>query len=190
MDSLTALAVLPTLLCDIRSAMADTEMPLRSSTLLRRARNMKANVARHAKKLHVDFMNTAIVWKIPGRSSGSGKTMLEFCSPEIAFRFTFYWASTIIANKLLLGLGEDNEALVQECNDSRKHICNSVEHLHSLKPLGALWMTFVTSLAYGVSDDANRLRIVEALKGAYDPAPVTVSPETLQMIFELLTCGL
>jgi len=116
--------------------------------------------------------------------------MLKFCTSEMASRFTFYWGSTTIANRFLLSLGEDEEALVQEFNDSEKHICHSVEHLHSLKPWGALWMTFVTSMAYAMSDDANRLQIVEALKGGYDPAPVGVSPEALQMVFELLTCGL
>jgi len=90
--------------------------------------------------------------------------MLMFCTPEMAFRFTFYWASTIIANRLLLSLSEDEEAPVQEYNDSEKHICHSVEHLHSLKPWVALWMTFVTSMAYAVSDDANRLQIAKALK--------------------------
>jgi len=59
--ALSALAVLLTLLCDIKSAIVGTEMPLRSSSLLRRAQNMKAEVTHHAKKLHIDFMNPAIV---------------------------------------------------------------------------------------------------------------------------------
>jgi len=52
LSALSALAVLLMLLYDTRSAIVVTEMPLRSSSLLRRARNMKA---------HIDFKNPAIV---------------------------------------------------------------------------------------------------------------------------------
>ncbi len=190
MDCLTALAALPTLLHDVREAKMNGDLQLLSSSLFPRAQEFKARLSQHALKLHLDFMNTNIVWEKPCTSSGTNPTMLEFCEPQVAFRFNFYWATTIIANTLLLGLGEDDDSIFQESDDAAEDICRSMEHLHSLKPLGALWLTFVASMAYGVSGDANRQRIVDAMDGAYDPIPVKIGSNALQIIFYILTGGI
>jgi len=68
-----------------------------------------------------------------------------------------------------MGEEHESEPVVQDSKIAAEHICNSVEYLHTLRPLGALWLTFIIATAYGVSEDENRKRIAEVMKIAYDP---------------------
>lgn len=173
----------------MREAKAATVLPEWSSSLLLRAQEFKAKVAQHAMKLHLDYLNPTIVWERPSYYSASSQTMLEFCKPAVASRYNIYWAVTILANKILLALGEDDESLVQEYQDAAEDICRSLDYVHSMQPLGALWLTFAASMAYGVSGGVNRQRIVEGIRGTYQPIPIKDCPTVLQNCFNLLTGG-
>ncbi|CZR59528.1 uncharacterized protein PAC_09422 [Phialocephala subalpina] len=188
-DCLTSMATLPTLLHDIKEAKTDPEMRDTSTTLLARAQEFKTKLAQHATNLHLDFMNPAIVREC---HSDSNHTVLEFYHPEVGFRFNFYWAMTIVANKLLLELGERDSSLVQEYEDAAEDICRSLEYLTSMKPRGSLWLTVTASMAFGVSGEENRHRIVEAMNGVYDPYDLIQIKDhslVLEQTFYLLTGG-
>lgn len=80
---------------------------------------------------------------------------------------------------------------MKESEEAAKNICMSLEYLNGLKPLGALWLTFVAAMAFGVvgEREQERRRILEALKGCYHVVPVEYRELVLGKTFELLTGG-
>jgi hypothetical protein len=189
MDCMTAFATLPALLCDIRNAKEEDDEPQWTTSHLASAREFKAKVSQHSLKFHLDYLNPSIVLKIPLSPGNRTQTVLEFNEPKIAFRYNFYWAITIIANVILLDFGEEDQLLVQEYEDAAENICRSLEYLHSLKPLGALWLMFAASMAYGVTGEENRRKIVRGMHGCYHPIPMELRPFVLEKTFRLLTGG-
>lgn len=189
MGSFDALATLPLLLQGIKEAKAAAATPLWPTSLASHARELKAKVARDAPKLHLDYLNPKIVSQIPSLLN-PGHTVLQFSEPRVAFRYNFYWAITIVANKILLAFGEDDASLVQEYRDAAEDIIRSIEYSQTLRPLGALWLTFSASTAYGVSGETARRRIVEGVQGVHHPISISISSYMMERTFEILTGGI
>ncbi|KAE8448816.1 hypothetical protein EG329_008818 [Mollisiaceae sp. DMI_Dod_QoI] len=191
MDSLTSLTSLPSLIKDIKQKTICGPNPSPSfNLLLNRAHLFKAKTSQHSFKLHLDFMNGSVVSEAPILTSEYMSTILQFGSRDLTLRYNFYRANTIIANRILVRLGNPDESLVYEYLEASENIFKSLEYLLSLKPLGALWLTFAIAAAYGVSSVERREQIAMMMKGAFDPMPISSGPRAMDMAFGEFIGGL
>jgi len=162
-------------------------MPDAHESLLFNVHLFKAELTKYAAELQSDLQNTSVVFEKTARNLELSHTMYEFCDQMVAFRYTLYWASIIIANTMLVQLGVQDILLNQETQDAAGNICKSIDYMGSFQPFGAMSTAFSISLAYGVSDATRRIRLVDAIRDLFKLLPFKIGPIALQHCFNMIT---
>jgi hypothetical protein len=88
---------------------------------------------------------------------------------------------------MFVQLGVQDVLLNQETQDAADHICKSIDYMGSFQPFGAMPTTFSISRAYGVSDAAMRIRLVDAIRDLFKLLPFDIGPIALQHCFNMIT---
>lgn len=118
------------------------------------------------------------------------QTKYEFCSRHIAFRYHLYWMMTIIANTLLIGLGDGDPYLLLESQEAAEGICKSIEHLSVFKPFGVMFVLTTAFTAFGISSTERRMWIVTVVRELFNQFPIITGPLVMQWGFNRFTAGL
>ena len=116
-----------------------------------KARHFKAKVPKHAIILEKDLKNPLIVRESRPAQSTVMPTKYDFCREKAAFRYCLFWTMEIIANCILERFEDEESSHAEETQSAAENICKPIEYLHHLKPVGVPLLTFLLSMAFGVS---------------------------------------
>lgn len=191
---LTALASLPTLVRDVRHALSDGPLDPTSDLvriLLLKARLFKTEVAQQAHELNVDGTDFPVITTILTFEDplSEKEEVFTFRDQRTALRFHLYWASTIIANTILMRLGVDDPALSAETREAARRISSSTGFIRSFKPFGVLWTTMTVSMAFGVSPPAQQAFLMREIVALFEQLPMRVGSLSMQIAFDSMTGG-
>jgi hypothetical protein len=116
-----------------------------------------------------------------------GPDYFDFTSVAIAGRFTLYWTTIVVANRILTLQGENDSSLVKESHSAADNICKSIPYYRRLKPLGTESIKVPLSAAFSISSTGKRQQIVEALQELFEPRSDDSWCTQMQLTFDVLT---
>ncbi|KAE9381134.1 hypothetical protein N431DRAFT_490578 [Stipitochalara longipes BDJ] len=161
-----------------------------SSCPLDDVKGFKSKLTKSAAILQQDFESPGNVVEILASTKDSiMPTWYKFSIPYVAFRYNMYWTFIIVANTMLSNLGDEDPSLDEESQIAVNHVCRSLEYWRQLKPLGSMSSQLFASVAFGVSSPERREQLFLELEDLYDMLPQTVSHNTMQAVFEIITTG-
>ncbi|RFU27823.1 hypothetical protein B7463_g8509, partial [Scytalidium lignicola] len=201
-DILEGLTTLSPLLRDTRTLLAapstDNSLVLLPSVVAR-AEKLRVRILRHSHQVESDFNDQGIVFYTVAAAGSPGFLQRElwFCNHKVAMRYGLYWASTIIAARILQrlhSLQDPNSPLVvafeEEIQSCALKIMQSVVYLRTFAPFGALYMTFALHVVSAVTKpQSTRLWVRDALKELLAALEFDVEVNQMAFVGELLTGG-
>lgn len=148
--------------------------------------HFKTQVSKHAVILEKHLKNPLIVRESRAAQSTLMLTKYDFCQEKITFQYCLFWATVIIANCILERFEDEASSHVEETQFVAENICKSMEYLHHLKPVGVPSLTFLVSMAFGVSSTGRRALLVKEMKGLFETLPVDIEPCRMEYVFSFV----
>jgi hypothetical protein len=102
---LAALGSLPALLTGLR------ENDLNDTSLIYKAKQFKARISKFDSTLEQELEDPLLVCEKPASPTSCMPTYYDFVILKVGFRYCLYWNVAIIANTILMGLGERDASL-------------------------------------------------------------------------------
>ncbi|KAH8807529.1 hypothetical protein F5884DRAFT_789454 [Xylogone sp. PMI_703] len=200
-DIVTRLSTLSPLVRETRTLLANPSSDyslLLFPSLEARVQAFRAELQKNSNKIVSDFNNPKIVMHRPGTGNPPFlQQELHFSNHKIAMRYGLYWASAIIADKLLqrlYNIYEPDSAHLIELEDEMQlfavNIMQSVAYLRTVAPFGALYVTFALQVVAAVIEpESTRVWIKDALVELFSSLGITFDVNQMAFVGALLTGG-
>ncbi len=186
-----ALSTLPSLLVELRGLLS-SPVGGNKEKLLHRACRLKEHVLTQEYIIRSELSSPAIAKIAPhlytGASPPAPSNQAELCVARSSVqRAAMYWATIIFLNTVLERLGVTSSTLARQSAEAAISIISTLSVAASIKPLGAMFVTFCGPAAYGFLGWSQRQHIQKSISDIFQEINIDFSHTVLQRMFDAFT---